>query len=57
MYELTNGTARLMCAVKRAVEDPSRLARLADVLCYTPISFGWMQKRQQISLTTSGNRQ
>ena len=36
MYELTNGTARLVFAIKTAAANPSSLAQLANVLHYLP---------------------
>lgn len=36
MYELYNGSERLMGAIERRVEDPEFLEALADLLYYQP---------------------
>ena len=36
MYELVNGSARLVGALERMKEDPERINQLASVLYYEP---------------------
>lgn len=36
MYELMNGSERLMGAIERRVENPEFMAALADLLYYQP---------------------
>ena len=36
MYELYNGSERLMGAIERRMEDPEFMAALADLLYYQP---------------------
>lgn len=40
MYELMNGSARLVYALERCSGDPARMKRLADILYYCEEQLG-----------------
>ena len=40
MYELINGSARLVYAMERMKEDPARIKRLANILYYCEDQLG-----------------
>lgn len=40
MYELINGSARLVYAMERMKEDPARMKRLANILYYCEDQLG-----------------